>query len=141
MATKSTLKNTKYNRKQLAEKLDNISGRVAARGVFVVRKNNYNQFDLYNVTLDVVVFDNLPNKHIAEKVRDRYNSNKKYQYDRQQKIRRLCNDISKYNTDCFYYLYTIQNSTDGEKIQYTYTKLYVAEDRIKELILELNYTV
>ena len=138
MAIKSTLKNTNYNRKHLAKKLDDISTKVAERGVFVIRKNDYNQYDLYNVTQDIVIFDNLPNKHIAEKIRDKYNANTKYPNKKQALIRKHCNDISKYTTDCIYYLYTIQNSPEYQTVLSTEFRLQLAKDKIKYLIRKLS---
>ena len=138
MAIKSTLKNTNYNRKHLAKKLDDISTKVAARGIFVVRKNDYDQYDLYDVSHDAIIFDNLPNKHIAEKIRDKYNSNTKYHKKKQASIRKKCNDIGKHTTDCIYYLHTIQNSAEYQTVLSAETRLQYSKDQIQKLIRELS---
>lgn len=141
LATKRTRKKQNYNRKDLAKKLDAISERVAARGIYIARKNIYDQWDLYDYAHDTVVFDNLPNREIADRIADKYNKNKKYQLTKQGIIKKICTAISKHNTDCIYYLHTIQNSQDSEKIFYTETRLQIAKDHIRELIRELNHTI
>lgn len=141
MATKSTRKKQSYNRKQLAQKLEDLSERVAARGIYITRKNNFNQWDLYDYAHDVIIFDNLPNRDIAEIICARYNKNIKYGHVRQNKIRKICDNISKHNTDCIFYLHTIQNTDDFDKYLHTKTRLQYAKDQIKKLIQDLNRTL
>ena len=138
MATKSTHKKPKFDRKQLAEKLEDLSEKVAARGIFVVRKNDYNQWALYDYSRAIVIFDNLPNSDIANAICDSYNKNRRYTPARVNRIIKVCNEISKHSTDCIFYIHTIQNTTDFEKYVYTNTRLQHSKHQIKKLIQDLN---
>ena len=138
MATKSTHKKPKFDRKRLAEKLEDLSEKVASRGIFVVRENEYGQWDLYDYSQDIVIFDNLPNKDVANTICNSYNKNRKYTVPRKNRIVKICNQISKHSTDCIYYIHTIQNTTDYEKYVYTNTRLQTANHHIKCLMQDLN---
>jgi len=139
--TKSTRKKPSYNRKQLAEKLENLSDRVASRGIYISRKNDYDQWDVYDYGRDNVVFDNIPSRDIAEKICERYNKNLKYSTLKHAKIRSICNNISKHSTDCIFYLYTIQHTDDFDKYLHTKTRLQYAKDQIKKLVSDLIRTL
>jgi 3-methyladenine DNA glycosylase AlkC len=141
LAIKSTPKKQSYNRKKLAQKLEDLSERVAARGIYITRKNEYNQWDLYDYAQNVVIFDNLPNKDLAEQICARYNKNSKFGRQRQSKIRKLCNEISKHNIDCMFYLYTMQNTNDYDKYLCIDTRLQCSKHQIKKLIADLTQTI
>lgn len=139
MATKFTHKPTNYNRKKLAEKLEDLSERVAARGIYVVRKNDYNEWDLYDYGRGQVIFDNLPNKHVAQRICDKYNSSsRKYSIVKQRTIRNLCKEISKHNMDCIYYVHTMQSTESYERYICMKTRIQFAKDKIKKLMQDLT---
>jgi hypothetical protein len=139
LATKFTHKKPAYNRKKLAEKLEDLSQRVADRGIFVVRKNDYNEWELYDYGRDRVIFDNLPNKQIAQRICDKYNaSRKRYSLDRQRKIYNLCREISKHNMDCVFYLHTMQHTEDIDKRITTSIRMDFAKENIRRLIRDLT---
>lgn len=138
MATKFTHKKPAYNRKKLAQKLEDLSERVAARGIYIVRKNQYNEWDLYDYGKDTVVFDSLPNESVAQRICDRYNKSKKYGLEKRRKIFELCREISKHNMDCIFYVYNMKNTDDYDKYVCMQTRMQYAKDRIKKLMGDLT---
>lgn len=141
MATRSTHKKPKYDRKRLAEKLEDLSEKVAARGIYVVRKNDYNQWDLLDYSQNQVIFDSLPNRDVANKICESYNKNRKYGVSRIIRIKNICKEITKHSNDCVFYIHTIQNTQDFDKYVYTNTRLQQSKHRIKHLMKELTQSL
>lgn len=139
--TKSQHKNKKFSKEEIAHKLEDLSNRVAARGIFVVRKNSYNQFDLFDYVHNRVIFDNLPSKALANKICDKFNNNKKRNSINVKKVRKLCTAISKHSVDCVFYLHTLDNSTDLVKRHATFTRLELSKAIIESLIKELKSVI
>ena len=140
MATKSTLKNKKFNKAELAKKLDKLSHDVAQRGVFVARKNKYAEFDVFDYVNKQVYYDNFPNQETAQTMCNTLNKRKKSQglpYV-SKKIKEVCNSISKHNTDCAHYLHIITTTDDSFRRVALETRLKESQGVLKFLMKDLR---
>lgn len=142
LATPHTPKNTGYDRKHMVKKLGQLADSVAARGVYVVRKNQVGQWDLYDHIKHLVILDNLPDQDIAERIARKYNNSKHIQFSElHHKISTVCNRISKHTTDCVHYVHTLQQTTDAHKTVCIKIKLQHARYSIRYLTHKLSNMV
>jgi len=141
LVTKSTPKSKKFNKRDLAKRLDTLSNNVAKRGVFVVRPNKYNEFDVFDYVNQRVYHDNFPSKSLAQQMCDRYNKNKKSVPTKSKRINELCKAISKHNQDCMHYMHIITTTNDDFKAEYTEIRLRESQMAMKHLLSDLQAAI
>ena len=135
LATKSTLKKNKYNKRELAKKLDKLAEKVSSKDIFVVSKPN----DFYAVlnykTQQPFILD-IPNKRVADRLCGKANC-KPLSRDTLKRIRRLLDDYHRYFTDTLYFQHTITKSSDEITVESAKHRLDLTNGRMRIAVVKL----
>ena len=111
LATKSTHKKRNYNKKHLAQKLDNITKNVAKRGVYVVKKVNPG-FHVVNYVTNKVYAENVPFVKVAKDICTTLNDKKIKDKPDSQRINKLCDKFYKHYNDIHFCTSNNNNTLD-----------------------------
>lgn len=136
LATKSTHKRKKYNKKHLANKLDNLAKKVAKRHVYIVKKTDPG-YNIINYIDKSIVVENVPFLKVAEKACKNFNLEK-------EKIngKHMQTHVDKYfkhYMDLQFYKHTIKTSQDKVSVFTAGVRMQDSLDMIKEAKLQLSY--
>lgn len=135
MATKSTHKKKKFNKKQIAEKLDNLAERVSSKDIFVVGRNG-EYYTVVDYKSGKIKFNHLPNRKVANKICNRVNR-KKLSNETIKEIYSLIEYYYKLQTDCTFYSHTISTSSNEitllaavSRLELSHAKMYSVVHKI-----------
>ena len=130
LATKSTHKKRKFNKKHIAKKLGNITDKVAKRGVFVAKKSDPG-YDVINYITNEKYAENIPFLKTAKSICTTLNDKTVESKPNSSGINRLCNLFYKHLNDINFYKHTIYTSKDLDR------KL-IAQTRMEESVIILK---
>lgn len=135
LATKSTHKRKKYNKKFLAKKLDGLAKKVAKRNVYVVEKTDPG-YNIVNYIDKSVVVQNVPFLNIAKSACTSFNKSEEEVkgYHMQQHV----DKYFKHYMDLQFYKHTIKHSDDVVKVFTAGVRMQDSLDFIKEAKLRLQ---
>lgn len=137
LATKSTHKKRNYNKKHLAQKLDNITKNVAKRGVYVVKKVDPG-FHVVNYVTNKVYAENVPFIKVAKDICTTLNDKKVKDKPDSQRINKLCDKFYKHYNDIHFYKHTIYTTKDLERRLIAQTRLEESVMMLKEVKYQLS---
>ena len=105
LATKYTRKKQNYNKKHLAKKLDDLSNKVAKRGVYVIRPADPG-FNIVNYIDNSVYVYSVPFKRTAKAICKTLNDKKIENKPQPERIQKECDYFYKHYNDIHFYKYT-----------------------------------
>ena len=134
LATKYTRKGKKYNKKDLAKKLDGLAKKVAKRNVYVVRKSEPG-YDIVDYVNKKICVQNVPFLNIAERACKSFNKSK--EPINGNHMQRHVDKYFKHYMDLQFYKHTIKTSNDKVKVFTAGVRMQDSLDMIKEAKLHL----
>lgn len=128
MVTKHTIKNKKFNKPNLARKLDNMAKNIAKKGVYIVAKTEPG-YNIVNYITKEVLLENIPFSKVANNLNRELNKSKDKPAmgNYQSHIDRYY----KHFNDIQFYKHTIRTSKD-------ITKVFSAGCRMQDSIQMMN---
>lgn len=136
LATKSTHKRKNYNKKHLANKLDNLAKKVAKRDVFIVKKTDPG-YNIVNYVTKQILVENVPFLNVAKRACKTFNASKeKVNGSSMQK------DVDvyfKHYMDIQFYKNTVKTSQDKNRVFNAGVRMADSLDYIREAKLRLSY--
>lgn len=135
LATKPTHKKNKYNKRELAHKLDNLAEKVSKKDIFVVSKPNEFYCVLNYKTHHSIITD-IPNKRVADKLCSKANR-ANFTTKHLKKIHSLLNDYHRYFVDTLYFQHTISKSQDKITVESAKHRLDLTNGRMKAVVSKL----
>lgn len=131
-------KDQKFNKTQIANKLDHLIDSVTKKGIFVLDRSesHYSVVDYLNKR---VLISEIPDKSMAEYLCGRYNKNTMTK-EKNKEVAKLLNQYRKLETDCVFYSHTIAKSDDEVTVDvarmrknYTVLQLKKIREEIKNI--------
>lgn len=126
-----------FDKQLIAKKLDKLADNISKRGIFVVNKG-LRYFQILNYTNNNIIFDEIPNKEIANSLCNTLNSNKNTGTSWMKEVKDLLKYYAKLDYDCIYYTYTIENTDDAVLRDITNMRREVTVDAIKRTVQKLK---
>jgi len=139
LVTKSTHKRKRYNKKHLANKLDNLAKKVAKRNIFVVEKTEPG-YNIINYLDKSVCVENVPFLSIAQTATKNFNKAEKDTMG--NGFRNMQSHVDKYfkhYMDLQFYKHTIKTSEDKTKVFTAGVRMQDSLFFIKEAKRHLTY--
>ena len=121
MVTKHSKK--KINRKKLAKGLEHITNNVAKRQGYFFRKNNFNFYDIHNLTTNQKVVFDIPFQRTALAVTKILNSKEHERSISLDRLQQKCQLFHKHYNDTIFYNHTLETSTDSFKKQMVISRI------------------
>ncbi len=138
LATKYTRKKQNYNKKHLAKKLDDLSNKVAKRGVFVIRPADPG-FNIVNYINNSVYVYSVPFKKTAKAICKTLNDKKIENKPLPERIQKECDNFYKHYNDIHFYKYTIKTTKIMEKRLIAQTRMDESVGMLKNIRQKLSY--
>lgn len=144
LASRSTHKKVKLNKRVISKKLDNIAKNVAKRGVFVISYNkSTGMFEVIEAVTKRVVLTHLPNKNLANVLCVRLNQQKLHQKTIREGhlFRRPQAIINKYvdlKNECMFYRHTMKTTKDDFRFESTRHRLIESVLRQKHALQQVK---
>lgn len=135
MATKSTHKKKKFNKKQIAEKLDKLAERVSSKNIFVVGRNE-EYYTVVDYKTGKITFNHLPNRKVANKICNRVNK-KQLPKDVIKEIYTLLDYYYKLLNDCQFYKHTIEHTSNDATLLTAISRLELSNARMYSVISKI----
>lgn len=132
LSTRAT--KNKFDKAIIANKLDTLVKKVTKRGIYVITRNESNSYDVINYLTQGIMIQDIPTKHLADRVVNRLNAGRMYDTMRIREIRQALAHYQKLNLDCAYYMYTILNSTSMEKVELSEIRKEDAEAKMSSVL-------
>ena len=137
LATKYTRKKQNYNKKHLAKKLDDLSNKVAKRGVFVTRPADPG-FNVVNYINNSVYVYSVPFKKTAKAICKILNDKDAVSKPSPERIQKECNNFYKHYNDIHFYKYTIKTTKVMEKRLIAQTRMDESVGMLKNIRQQLS---
>ena len=138
MATKYTRKKQNYNKKHLAKKLDDLSNKVAKRGVYVVRPAKPG-FNIINYINNEVYVYSVPFKNTAKSICKILNDKNAVSKPSSERIQKECDQFYKHFNDIHFYKYTIKTTKIMERRLIAQTRMDESVGMLKNIRQKLSY--
>jgi len=137
LATKYTRKKQNYNKKHLAKKLDDLSNKVAKRGVYVVRPANPG-FNIVNYINNSVYVESVPFKRTAKSICNTLNDKNSVSKPSAERLQKDCNSFYKHYNDIHFYKYTMKTTKSMERRLISQTRMDESVGMLKNIRLKLS---
>ncbi len=138
LATKYTRKKQNYNKKHLAKKLDDLSNKVAKRGVYVVRPAKPG-FNIINYINNEVYVYSVPFKNTAKSICKILNDKNAVSKPSSERIQKECDQFYKHFNDIHFYKYTIKTTKIMERRLIAQTRMDESVGMLKNIRQKLSY--
>ena len=138
LATKYTRKKQNYNKKHLAKKLDDLSNKVAKRGVFIVRPAKPG-FNIINYVNNEVYVYSVPFKNTAKAICKLLNDKDAVSKPSSERIQKECDQFYKHFNDIHFYKYTIKTTKIMERRLIAQTRMDESVGMLKNIRQKLSY--
>ena len=129
LATRYTRKGKKYNKKDLAKKLDGIAKKVAKRNVYVVEKTDPG-YNIVNYHTKTVFVENIPFLKVAQSACKSYNKSKEPVNGKHLQMH--VDKYFKHYMDLQFYKHTIKTSEDKVKVFTAGVRMQDSLDMVRE---------
>jgi len=137
LATKYTRKKQNYNKKHLAKKLDDLSNKVAKRGVYVVRPAEPG-FNIVNYINNSVYVHNVPFKNTAKSICQTLNDKNAVSKPSSERIQKDCDQFYKHYNDIHFYKHTMKTTKLMERRLIAQTRMDESVGMLKNIRLILS---
>ena len=133
MATKSTHKKNKFNKNELANRLEKLAEKVSSKDIYVVGKDHNGFYAVVDYKSSKIVYQDIPTRGIASKMCSKLNQ-RPYTVEKVKEIYQHINTYHKHFTDSVFYHQTL--TCTEEPLTY-----YSTLDRINVANARMRYTV
>lgn len=137
LATKYTRKRQNYNKKHLAKKLDDISSKVAKRGVYII-KSTEPGFNIVNYIDNSVYVQSVPFRRTAKAICKILNDKTVESKPSPERIQKECNNFYKHFNDIQFYKYTMKSTKDMERRLISQTRMDESVGMLKHIRQQLS---
>lgn len=135
MATKSTHKKKKFNKRDLAKKLDRLAEKVSSKDIYVVGRNE-EYYTVVDYKTGKITFNHLPTRTVANKLCNRVNR-KKLPKEVIKEIYKLLQQYYYLRTDTEFYNHTIANTSSEVTLDAALARLDLSIARMQNIISKI----
>ncbi len=134
LVTESTHKELRFNKYEIAKKLERLTDKIIERGVYVIEKNNDGFYNLVEYTKKKALLIDLPGYKLANNICNALNARKQVNIAFAQTMIDMYHKLS---VDCIYYRHTISTTKDEFRREVVITRLDIAVQQLKNVNKEL----